>query len=190
MFDTFEHALRERGVFEEGIALENVKSEVFQMADLDFVGCVANPRDGRARKVEAVVLEVEDGFHDVGVHDVGGSFDGCGDCRYCCGRLFEERVDGGVHGGGIKKRLITLYVDEDVAFFVGGDFGHAFGARAVVGAGHASFAAETFDGFYDAFIVGGDNDAMGARGELGAFVDALNHGLTGQRNERFAGQTC
>ncbi len=186
LLDAFEHTLGERGIFEESVALENVEAEMFQVADLDFAGCVANPRDGCARKVEAIVVEIEDGFHDVGIHDVRGSFDGSGDGGDCRGRLFEKRVYGGVHGSGIEERFVTLYVDEDVAFFMGGDFSDAFSAGAMVGARHASFAAETLDGFYDAFIVGGDNDAMGARGEFGAFVDALNHRLACQRNEGLA----
>ena len=72
---------------------------------------------------------------------------------------------------------------------MGCDFRHALGPGAVVGAGHACVPAETFDGFEDAFIVGGDNNAVGASGELGAFIHALDHGLACQRNERFARKT-
>ena len=161
LLDAFEFALGQRGIFEEGVALKDVEAEMFQVADLDFASAVADPRNRGAGKIDTVVVEVEDGLDYIRVHDVGGSFDGSGHCGDCDGRLFEKGTDGSVDGYGIEERFVALDVDEDVALFVGGDFGDALGAGAMVGAGHAGVAAEAFDGFYDAFIVGGDNDAVG-----------------------------
>lgn len=189
LFDALEFALGQGGIFEEGVALEDVEAEMLQMADLNFAGGVADPGNRRAREIEAIVVEIEDGFYDIGVHDVGGRLDRGGHRGDRGGGLFEKGIDRGVNGRGIEQGLISLDVYEDVALFVGGDFRHALGAGAVVGAGHAGVAAEAFDSFEDAFIVGGDNDAVGASGELRALVDALNHGLASQRNEGLARQT-
>ena len=43
-------------------------------------------------------------------------------------------------------------------------------------------------GVDDALVVGGHHDVMNGLRLLGAFVDALHHGLAGQRNQRLAGQ--
>ena len=69
-----------------------------------------------------------------------------------------------------------------------GYFGYAFRACAVVGAGHACFAAEGADGVNDALVVSGHHDVMDGLRLLGAFVDSLDHGLAGERDERLAGQ--
>ncbi len=188
LFDAFEFSLGQSGIFEEGVALEDVEAEVFQMADLDFAGGVADPGNRSAREIEAVVVEIEDGFHDVGVHDVRGRFDRSGYRGDGGGGLFEEGIDRGVDGYRVEQRLISLDIHKDVALFMGGDFRHALGAGAMVGARHADGATEAFHGFHDAFIVGCDNHAAGASGQLGALVDALDHGLAGQRNERLARQ--
>ena len=71
-----------------------------------------------------------------------GRLDGGGHGGDLGWRIFEQGVDGGVDGGGVEQRLVALHVDEDVAFVVGGDLGDALGAGAMVGAGHAGFAAE------------------------------------------------
>lgn len=161
---------------------------MFQVAYLNFGGAVANPGNGGAGKIEAVVFEIEDNFYYVGVHDVRGGLDrSCHRRELGCG-FFEQGMDGGVDGCGIEERLITLDVHEDVAFFVKRNFCDALGSGAMVGAGHAALAPEGFHGFHDAFVVGGDDDAAGERGQLGALVDVLNHGFAGQRKERLAGQ--
>lgn len=181
LLDFFERSLGERGVFEEGVALEDVEAEVLEMADFYFGGGVAEPGDGSAGEVQGVFVKVEDGFHDVGIHDVGGRFYGRGYGGDGGGRIFENGGDGGVDDFGIEERFVALDVDEDLAIDMSGDFGYAFGAGAVLGAGHAGFAAEGFDGLDDAVVVGGDDDASGEFGKLGAFIDALDHGGTSQR---------
>ena len=183
LLDAFEFALRQSGIFEEGVALEDVEAEVFQVAHLDFGGGIADPGNRGARKIEAVVFEIEDDFYYVGVHDVRGRFDRGGYGGDSRGGLFEQGIDGSVDGYGIEKRLIALDIHEDVALFVKRDFRYALGSGAVVWSRHASLTAEGFHGFHDAFIVGGDNDAAGARGHLGAFIDVLDHGLASQREQ-------
>ncbi len=68
------------------------------------------------------------------------------------------------------------------------DFGDALGSGAMVGAGHTGFAAEAADGVENALIVGGYNYVVDGLSLLGAFVDALDHRLAGEQDERFAGQ--
>jgi hypothetical protein len=161
---------------------------VLEVAHFHFGGSVAEPRDGCAGEIEGVFVEVEDGFYDVGIHDVGGRFYWGGDAGDGGGGILEEGADGGVDDFGIEKRFVPLDVYKDLAIGVSGDFSYAFGASAVVGTGHTSFAAEGFDGLDDAVVIGGDDDAGGKLGKLGAFVDALDHGSTSQRYKRFAGQ--
>jgi hypothetical protein len=69
---------------------------------------------------------------------------------------------------------------------VGGDFRDAFGAGAVVGAGHARFAAKGFHGLDNALVVGSHNDAVDGLCKLGTRVDALNHRLTRQLDQRLS----
>jgi len=186
LLDFFELALGQRRVLEQGVALEDVEAEVLPVFHVDFLLGVADPRDRRAGEIEAVAFEIENRFHDVGVHDVPGVADGRGDGGDLGGGLFEERGDGSVDGGWVDERFIALDVDEDVACLMRRDFGDAFGAGAVVAAGHAGFAAESANGVDDALVVGGDDDVMDGLGLLGSLVNALDHRLAGQRNERLA----
>jgi hypothetical protein len=188
LLDFFEFALRQGWVFEQGVALEDVQPEMFPVFHVDFLLGVADPGDRRARKIKAVAFEVENRFHHIGIHDVTGVADGSGDGGDLGGGFFEEGGDGRIDGHRIDQRFIALDVDEDLAFLVRGDFGDAFGAGAVVGAGHAGFAAEGVDGVDDALVVGGDDDVMDGLSLFGALVDALDHRLAGQRNERLAWQ--
>lgn len=188
LFDFFEGALGEGGVFEQGVALEDVETEVLEVAGLDFSGGVADPRDGGAGEIEGIVVEVEDGLADVGVHDIAGHFDGGGDGGYLGGRLLKDGVYRGVNHFGIEEGFVALDVNENLAAGVGGDFGDAFGAGTVLSAGHARFAAKGLDRLYDAVIVGGDDDVGGHFGELGAFVNAPDHTGTRDGNEGLAGQ--
>ena len=48
LFDSFEFTLGQRWVFEQGIALENVESEVLPIFHVDFLLGVADPGDRRA----------------------------------------------------------------------------------------------------------------------------------------------
>ena len=177
LLDFFEFALGQGRVLEQGIALEDVKPQMFPVFDVDFLLGVADPGNRRAGEIEAVAFEIENRFHDVGVHDVPGVADGRGDGGDLGGGLFEEGGDGGVNRSWIDERFVTLNVDEDVACLMRRDFGDAFGACAVVGASHAGFTAEGANGVDDALIVGGDDDVMDRLGLLGALVNALDHRL-------------
>src|ERR1700756_2463431 len=176
LFDSFEFALGQSWIFEQGIALENVEPEVLPVFHMDFLLGVADPGDRRARKIQAVAFEVENRFHNIGIHDVARVADGRGYGGNLGGRLFEQRGDRGIDRNWINERLISLYVDEDVAFLVRGHFGDALGAGAVIGAGHAGFAAESANGVDDALVVGGYDDVVHRLGLFGALVHALHHG--------------
>lgn len=68
------------------------------------------------------------------------------------------------------------------------DFRDALRSRAVVRPSHTGLAAEGFHRLDDAFIIGCDNHTASSLGHFGALIDSLDHGLAGQRNQRFAGQ--
>jgi hypothetical protein len=188
LLDFFEGALRESGVFEKGVALEDVQAQMLEVADFHFGGGIAEPGDGSAGEVQRVFVEVEDGFYDVGIHDVGWSFYGGGDAGDRGGCVFKKGANSGVDDFGVEERFVTLDIHENLAIGVSGNFRNALGAGAVLGAGHAGFAAESFDGLNDAVVIGGDDDAGGELGEFGAFIDALDHGGTSQRYQGFTGQ--
>ena len=154
---------------------------MFEVADFHFGGSIAEPGDGRAGEIESVFVKIEDRFYDVGIEDIGWGFYGGGHAGDRGGSIFEECADGGVDDFGFEKGFVALDVDENLAIGVSGDFGYALGAGAMLGAGHAGFATESFDGFDDAGVVGGDDDAGGELGKFGAFVDALDHSGTSQR---------
>ena len=59
------------------------------MADFHFGGGIAEPGDGGAGKIKGVFVEIEDGFYDVGIHDVGGGFYVGGDAGDGGGSIFE-----------------------------------------------------------------------------------------------------
>ena len=188
LLDALEFTLRQRGIFEQGIALENIQAEMLQVAHLNFAYGIPHPRNRRARKIKRIAIEVQHRLHHVGIHDVGGSLDGCGHRANRGCRFLQQGRDGRIHGNGIKKRLIALDVHEDFAFFVGGHFRNALRAGAVIRAGHARFAAEFFNGLHNALVVGGHEDAIRASGQLRLLVHALNHGLPRERHQRLSRQ--
>ena len=181
LLDFFEGALGEGGVFEKGVALEDVEAEVFEVANFHFGGGIADPGDGGAREVQRVLVEVEDGFYDVGIQNVGLISNGGGDTGDRGGSVFEHGANGGVNDFRIEEGFVALDIYKDLAIDVSGDFRYAFRAGAVFSTGHAGLTTEGFDGFDDAVVIGGDDDAGGELGKFGALVDALDHGSTSQR---------
>lgn len=186
LLDFFEGAWRESRIFEEGVALKNVEAEMLEVAGLDGAAGVADPGDGGAGEVKGVVVEIEDGLDDVGIHDIGRNFDGRGDGGDSGGGFLEKRADGRVDNFRVEEGFVALHVDEDLAPGVGCNFCDALGSSAMVGAGHAGFAAEGLHCFNDAVVIGGHDDAGGELGKLGSFVDALNHGSAGEGDQRLA----
>ncbi len=100
--------------------------------------------------------------------------------------VFEQRLDSGIHCGGVEQRLVTLYIHEDVALDMGSHLGDALCTSAMVGPGHASFAAKALDRLDDPVVVGSHDHFMDRFCRFGPVVDALDHRLASQRNQRFA----
>jgi len=188
LFNFLEFALRQSWIFEQGIPLKDVETKVFPVFHMDLLLSLADPGNRSAGKIKAVAFEVENRFDDIGIHNVARMANGCGDCGDLSGRFFQECGDGDIDRGWIDERFVSLNVDEDVALLVSGDFGDAFGAGAVVGAGHACFAAETADGVDNPLVIRRYHDAVDGLRLFGAFVNALDHGLAGQRDEWLTGK--
>ena len=89
LLDFFELALRQRRVFQQSVALENVEAEVLPVFDVDFLLGVADPGNRGAGEIKAVAFEVENCLHYIGIHDVAGVADGRGDGGDLGNRLFE-----------------------------------------------------------------------------------------------------
>src|ERR1041384_2422410 len=92
---------------------------MLQVAHLNSAYGIPHPRNGRAREIKSTAIEVQHRLHYVGIHDVGGSLDGCGNRTNRGGRLLQQGTDSSIHGNWIEKRLIALDVHEDLASFVG-----------------------------------------------------------------------
>lgn len=189
LLDFFELTLGKSRVFEQGIALEDVKAKVLPVLHMDFLLGVAHPGDRRAGKIKSIGIEIKHGLDDIGIHDVGDVTNWRGDGSDLCRGILEKRCDRGVNGDGIDEGLVALNVDEDIAGFMCRHFGDALGAGAVVGASHSGFAPKGQYGVNNALIVGGDKNPVDRLRELGLFVNALHHGLAGQVYQRFAWQT-
>ena len=63
LLDFFEGALGESGVFEKGVALEDVEAEVLEVADFHFGGGIAEPGNGGAGEIQGIFVKIEDGFY-------------------------------------------------------------------------------------------------------------------------------
>jgi hypothetical protein len=149
----FQFALGKGGIFEQGIALEGIETEVLPIGDVELLLGIANPGNGRAGEIEGVVVEVENGFDHVGIHDVCRMSNHGHDGGDLGGRIVEEGAHSGVDGEWVDEGLVALNIDENVPRFVDGDFGDPLGARAVVGAGHAGQPAKGLDGIENPLVV-------------------------------------
>ncbi len=89
LLDFFEFTLGQSWVFQQGIALENIKTEVLPVFDMDFLLGVADPGNRSAGKIEAVAFEVENCLNNIGIHDVAGVANGRGHGGNLGDRLFE-----------------------------------------------------------------------------------------------------
>src|SRR6202044_126136 len=81
LLDAFEFAGRQGGKLEQGVAAIAIDADVLPMLRGDFCARVADPGNGRARKIEAVAVKIADDFNYVGIHDLvglGDSGTGCG----------------------------------------------------------------------------------------------------------------
>ena len=154
-------------------------------AFLGFYVLVPPVGDGGAGEVEGAAFPVADDFDDVGVGDFGGVVDGAGEGG---DGVFADAGDEAVDFFGVDGGFVSLEVEVEVGFDFFGDFGHAVSAGGVAGISHDGLATEVFDGAVDAFVVGGDEDALGFFATDGFFPDPLDEGLVPQEDEGFAGE--
>lgn len=188
LLKALELAGRKSGEVDEGVAAAGVHADVLEVAGGDVLAGVADPGDGSAGEVEAVLFEIEDYFDDVGIHDFVNLPDGRAGRSDGYGGVFLKHFYKGVDGGGIGERFVALNVDVDFGVEMGGDFGDALGAAVMVAAGHHGLAIEILDGFEDALVVGGYDDFIDGLCFADLFVDALDHGFSGDLRERLAGK--
>ena len=178
LLDALQLALRESGVFQQSLALEHVQPQMLQVPHLNLACAVPHPRNRRPREVQGIPVEVQDGLHHVGVHDVRGSLDGRGYSANRGGRLFQQRRNCRVYRNGVEHRLVTLHIDKHVALFVSRHFRNALRPGAVIRARHSCFSAKSLDGLHNALIVCRYHDAICSRGQFGPLIDALDHGFS------------
>lgn len=186
LLDFFELALGEGWVLEQRVALEYVKTEMLPIFDVELLVGVANPGNGRAGEVQGEVVEIENGFDDVGVHHIGGVSNSGGHGGDLGGRFFEERGDGGVNGVGIDEGLVALHIDENIAGFVRGHFGNAFRSGAVIGTGKARLSAKGGDGVHNPLVIRGYQDFVYGKSLFSPVINVLDHGLPGEGDQGLA----
>jgi hypothetical protein len=128
-------------------------------------------------------------FDDVRIGDFGAVFDALLESAHGDLVVFEEAEHGGVDGGRVEHRLVTLNVDDDLSGGGGGGFGDAVGAGDVIGASHDDARAEVLGGVANARVVGGDHDVGEIARLRGTLPNVLQHGFPGDRDESFAGES-
>lgn len=189
LFKALELAGRQRGKLEKRITAKDVEANVLEMARGDAFAGVADPGNGRARKIKRVAVEIEDDFDDIGIHDFGRMGNRSAERSDLRFRLRKNFVHRGIDGFRRNERFITLHVDVNLGGNMDGDFGDALCTGAVLAARHDGFAAKTCNGVADAVIVGRHDDAGNAAGHFRAFDDVLNHGASSDRRQGLAGKT-
>ena len=145
--------------------------------------------DRRAREVERVALVIGDHFDDVGIGDFGAVFDALLEGAHRGLVMFEQAEDGGVDGGRVEHRLVTLNVDDDLGGRGGGGFGDAVGAGDVIGTGHDDAGAKVLGGVANARVIGSDDEAGEIARLRGTLPNVLQHSFPGDRDEGFAGES-
>ncbi len=123
--------------------------------------------------------------------DVGGALDPFLEGAHGNGAhvVVQKAENRGVDGRGIDHGLVTLHVDDDLGLGGRGRLGHAVGAGGVIGARHDHAGAKVFSRRADALVIGGDHHVREIARLGGAFPHVLQHGLTGDGDEGFAGET-
>ena len=110
----------------------------------------------------------------------------CGDLR---GRFLKKRAHGAVNGQRIDERLVALDIYEDIAGFVDGYLGDAFGSGAMIGTSHACVPPEGLNRVHNALVVGGDQDGVNGLRAFGPFINVLNHWLSTEGDQWLAGES-
>ena len=96
-----------------------------------------------AGKVKGIAIEVQNGLHDVRVHNLRGIGDGHGQRTHPHILIATDRFDGSLNGGRLDERQITLHVGQNLRIGVSDShLGHPFRAGAMVGAREHSLPAE------------------------------------------------
>ena len=90
---------------------------------------------------------------------------------------------------GVDEGLVSLDIDE--VGRVGklrGRFGNAVGAGGVLGGGHRDIGSESFGCFFDAFVIGGDDDGVEFFAFLGTLEDVLEKRFSAKMKKRLPGE--
>jgi hypothetical protein len=91
----------------------------------------------------------------------------------------------------LDQWFVSLHVDENLfalRWACCGNFGHAFGAGAVLGARHDRFGPEIARRLHDALVVGSDDYSGYALCAASSAPKPLDHGFAGKRDQRLARQ--
>src|ERR1700680_161582 len=191
LFDALEIALWKSRKVQQGGAAKHVESQMLEVLGVDGPAAVAHPGNGRAREIQGVAVKIEDGLHNIGVHDVGGLGDRHRQSRYGYLRVFLDGGHRGIDRRGLDQRFVALHVDDDFSVAARQRrLGHPFRAGTMIGAGHDRLTAERLHRVPNPLVIGGHNHARN-RGRLPhPLPDSLNHGLARERHQRFARQAC
>ncbi|MNQ73469.1 hypothetical protein D3C85_881990 [compost metagenome] len=149
---------------------------------------VAVPRNCRAREIQGAAILVQHDLDHVRVERIGHIVQRMGARGHGDGGADLRRAGG--QQGRIDQRFVALQVDDDGIerqLERARHFGDAVRARRMVAARHAHFHAMRGAGGADGFVVGGDDDAHGAR--QGCLLGhAHHHGFAAQVSQRLARQ--
>ena len=96
-----------------------------------------------------------------------------------------------VDEGGVDERLVALDIDEvGGGGKLGGGLGNAIGAGGMLGGSHCDVGAEGFGGFFDALVIGGNDDFVELLTLLGALEDVLEKRFAAELKKRLPGEAA
>src|SRR6185437_12388016 len=70
LLDALEFTRRKRGKIKERVSAKSVEADVLEKARDHVLAGIAHPGNRRAGKIKRAVVEIDDDFDDVGIHDV------------------------------------------------------------------------------------------------------------------------
>ena len=147
--------------------------------------------DGGARKVEGVVLGVEDHFDDVGIVQLGGVLEGGGGGDEVDAGIGGEELGQLIDEGGVDEGFVALNIDEVGGVGkVGRGFGDAVGAGGMLVGGHHHGGSEGFGGLFDAGVIGGNDDGGKLLALPGALEDMLEKRLAAELKKGLPGEAA
>ncbi len=141
-------------------------------------------RDRRPREIEGVPIAVDHDFHHVRIGHVVLAHEQGHQRSHGNRPVPLQELRDLLHHLRLHQRLIALDIHHHLLAARLGDFRHALGAAAGLGAGHDRHPTEALHGLHDALIFRRDHHLIDAAGLRHALIDMLDHRPSLQQRQR------